>query len=192
MEQTTANAPGANVIVYEAADTLNSTFDDMYEQTVTDSRVDVVTTSFGQCEAGADPHEIAADNDLFEEAAAQGQTRFAASGDNGAQDCGLNSSAPSVCSGFPSPTTVDFPAKFALRRSRRRNDAHLEFRWHDPLRNRLAGERRGRVAVFRATGVSSEHRGDVREPPHNVPDAWRSTRIRNTPYAPSTTTVRSR
>ncbi len=109
VEQVTSNAPGANVIVYEAVDALNSTFDDLYEQTVIDPRVDVVTTSWGSCEAGADPNEVAAVNDLFEQAAAEGQTRFAASGDNGAKDCGLNN-PPDGLPGEPNPSTVDFPA----------------------------------------------------------------------------------
>ncbi|MBV8164713.1 MAG: S8/S53 family peptidase [Candidatus Eremiobacteraeota bacterium] len=109
MEQTTSNAPGANVIVYEGVDPLNSTFDDMYEQTVIDPRVDVVTTSWGSCEAGSDPNEVAADNDLFEQGAAEGQTRFAAAGDNGSRDCGTNN-PPDGLPGQPNPITVDFPS----------------------------------------------------------------------------------
>lgn len=109
VEQASSNAPGANVIVYEGVDPLNSTFDDIYEQTTIDPRVDVVTTSWGSCEAGADPNEVAADNDLFEQSAAEGQTRFAASGDNGSKDCGTNN-PPDGLPGQPNPTTVDFPA----------------------------------------------------------------------------------
>ncbi|HLJ83318.1 MAG TPA: S53 family peptidase [Candidatus Eremiobacteraceae bacterium] len=109
VEQTTSNAPGANALVYEGADPLNSTFDDVYEQTVLDPRVDVVSTSWGSCEAGADPNEVAADNDLFEQGAAEGQTRFAASGDNGSKDCGTNN-PPDGLPGEPNPTNVDFPA----------------------------------------------------------------------------------
>lgn len=109
VQQTTSNAPGANLLVFEAADPLNATFDDMYERTVTDPRVDVVTTSWGSCEAGSDPNEVAADNDLFEEGAAQGQTAFAASGDNGSKDCGTNS-PPYGLPGQPNPTTIDFPS----------------------------------------------------------------------------------
>ena len=108
VEQTAANAPGANVLVVEGADPLNSTFDDVYERTVTDPRVDVATTSWGQCEIGSDPNEVAADNDLFEEGAAQGQTMFAASGDNGSHDCGTND-PPYGLPGQPNPTTIDFP-----------------------------------------------------------------------------------
>lgn len=109
VEQSTSNAPGANVLVYEGVDPLNSTFDDIYEMTAIDPRVDVVTTSWGSCEVGSDPNEVAADNDLFEQSAAEGQTRFAASGDNGSKDCGTNN-PPDGLPGQPNPTTVDFPA----------------------------------------------------------------------------------
>jgi kumamolisin len=109
VEQASSNAPGANVLVYEGVDPLNSTFDDMYEMTAIDARIDVVTTSWGSCEVGADPNEVAADNDLFEQAAAEGQTRFAASGDNGSHDCDMNN-PPDGLPGQPNPTTVDFPA----------------------------------------------------------------------------------
>ena len=37
--------------------------------TAIDPRVDVVTTSWGSCEVGSDPNEVAADNDLFGESA---------------------------------------------------------------------------------------------------------------------------
>jgi len=109
VEQSSSNAPSANVIVYEGVDPLNSTFDDIYEQTTIDPRVDVVTTSWGSCEAGSDPNEVAADNDLFEQSAAEGQTRFAASGDNGSKDCGMNN-PPDGFPGQPNPTNVDFPS----------------------------------------------------------------------------------
>ena len=109
MQQTTSNAPGANVLVYEGVDPLNSTFDDIYEQTVLDPRVEVVTTSWGSCEAGSDPNEVAADNDLFEQGAAEGQTRFAAAGDNGSRDCGMNN-PPDGLPGQPNPINVDFPS----------------------------------------------------------------------------------
>ena len=109
VQQSSSNAPGANVLVYEAADPLNATFDDMYEQAAIDPRVDVMTTSWGSCEAGADPNEVAADNDLFEQAAAEGQTAFAASGDNGSKDCGTNS-PPFGLPGQPNPTNIDFPS----------------------------------------------------------------------------------
>jgi len=109
VQQTTSNAPGANAVVFEGTDPLNSTFDDVYEQTVLDPHVDIVTTSWGQCEIASDANEVAADNDLFEQGAAEGQTWFAASGDNGSHDCGQND-PPYGLPGQANPTTIDFPA----------------------------------------------------------------------------------
>ena len=109
VEQTTSNAPGANVEVYEGTDTTSPTFDALYEAIVDDPNADVATTSFGACEIGADDEEVMSDNDLFEQAAAEGQTWFAASGDNGSHDCG-NNSPPYGYPGHPNPNSVDFPA----------------------------------------------------------------------------------
>ena len=109
VEQTTSNAPGANVEVYEGSDTLGTTFAAVYADIVDDPNVDVVTTSFGACEIGADESELLSDNDLFEQGAAEGQTWFAASGDNGSHDCGTNS-PPFGYPGEPNPNSVDFPA----------------------------------------------------------------------------------
>lgn len=108
-EQTTSNAPGANVLVFEGRDNQTSTFDDVYARVVNDPRVDVVTTSWGTCEVAADPHEVRAANDLFEQGAAEGQTMFAAAGDNGAADCGTNN-PPNGLPGQPNPINADFPA----------------------------------------------------------------------------------
>ncbi len=109
VEQTTSNAPGANVEVYEGTDALGTTFATIYEDIVDDPNVDVATTSFGACEIGADEDELLSDNDLFEQAAAEGQTWFAASGDDGSHDCGRNS-PPYGYPGEPNPNSVDFPA----------------------------------------------------------------------------------
>lgn len=103
VEQTTSNAPGANVLVYEGVDNLLSTFDDVYVAVVNDKRVDVVTTSWGSCEIDEDINEVLADNDLFKQGTAEGQTMFAASGDNGSKDCTDNTNQNTV-------TGVDFPS----------------------------------------------------------------------------------
>ena len=103
VEQTTSNAPGANVLVYEGVDNLLSTFDDVYAAVVNDKRVDVVTTSWGLCEIDEDINEVLADNDLFKQGAAEGQTMFAASGDSGSKDCQDSQMQNTV-------TGVDFPS----------------------------------------------------------------------------------
>src|SRR5215469_11156469 len=103
VEQTTSNAPGANVLVYEGVDNLLSTFDDVYEAVVNDKRVDIVTTSWGSCEIDEDVNEVLADSDLFKQGAAEGQTMFAASGDNGSKDCTDHTNQFTI-------TGVDFPS----------------------------------------------------------------------------------
>jgi kumamolisin len=103
VEQSTSNATGANVLVIEGVDNLTKTFDDVYANTVNDKRVDVVTTSWGLCEIDEDINEVLADNDLFKQGAAEGQTMFAASGDNGSKDCQDQNGQNTV-------TGVDFPS----------------------------------------------------------------------------------
>jgi kumamolisin len=57
VQQSSSNAPGANVLVYEGTDNLLTTFDDIYAQVVQDPRVDVVTTSWGICESDENTNE---------------------------------------------------------------------------------------------------------------------------------------
>ena len=102
VEQSSSKAPGANVIVVEGVDNLTSTFDDVYAHVVNDPRVDVVTTSWGLCEINEDPNEVLADNDLFKQGAAIGQTMFAASGDSGSKDCTDNTQNSVIGVDFPS------------------------------------------------------------------------------------------
>jgi kumamolisin len=72
--------------VYEAANALSS-YNDAWARIVSDG-VPVVSTSWVFCEQGAGmSSEIQQENIFFEEAAAQGQTILAASGDQGANGC---------------------------------------------------------------------------------------------------------
>ena len=54
---------------------------------VSDDRADVMSTSWGICEAATSPDFVAAENLEFEEAAIQGQSFFAAAGDAGSAGC---------------------------------------------------------------------------------------------------------
>ena len=87
-------APSANIIVYQGPNNLdeahvNGPFD-TYKQIIDDDTAKVISTSWGECEAdmgfsGSDG--AAAENTLFEQAASQGQTILAASGDYGSEGC---------------------------------------------------------------------------------------------------------
>jgi hypothetical protein len=77
--------PNTSILVYEGPN-LNNGPIDTYRAIITQNRAKVISTSWGLCE----PQEgsaAATENTLFQEAAVQGQTIFAASGDHGVKDC---------------------------------------------------------------------------------------------------------
>jgi hypothetical protein len=86
IEDVAGLAPQANIRVYEGPNT-NSGAYDTYSQIVTDNTAQVVSTSWGLCESQAGSTAASAENTLFQEAATQGQSIFAAAGDNGTADC---------------------------------------------------------------------------------------------------------
>ncbi len=102
VEQTTAIAPGAKVIVYDTPDLSNQSTIDAYEQLVDDNTVDVVNSSFGECEAfftapyNIDPTTgkgvdmtavVLQQHQIFLQGNAQGITFAVSSGDSGALGC---------------------------------------------------------------------------------------------------------
>jgi hypothetical protein len=100
VENVVGLAPLANVIVYQGPNS-SSNFPgsgpyDVYQAIVSQDRAQVIATSWGSCEAqdGPIPTAQQAENTLFEEAAVQGQSTFAASGDTGSEDCTDGSGNP--------------------------------------------------------------------------------------------------
>ncbi len=79
-------APHANVKVYQGPASASGAYD-TYARIVSDNVAKVVTTSWGTCEANQDAGTVAAESTLFQEAAAQGQTILASTGDLGSDDC---------------------------------------------------------------------------------------------------------
>jgi hypothetical protein len=89
IQDVSAFAPGANIDVYEAPNNNFGTLD-MYAQIVNDDKDQVITTSWGVCEQALQqgaPGVQQAENQIFAQAAAQGQTVFSAAGDTGSNDC---------------------------------------------------------------------------------------------------------
>jgi len=76
----------ANLTVYEAPNT-DTGYNDEWARILRDD-VPVVSTSWGMCEQGLSATNIAAEQQFFMQAATQGQSLLAASGDTGAYDCG--------------------------------------------------------------------------------------------------------
>ncbi|MEO8998505.1 MAG: S53 family peptidase [Rhodanobacter sp.] len=124
VEQSGGLAPDANVLVYDAPNA-GTGFTDAFLQAVSDNQADSISTSWGSPEifnfaalntTGArntdtsDVGDLRTFHQLLLEAAVQGQSVFAASGDSGAYDTvrGLgNGTAPGD---FTAPLTVDSPA----------------------------------------------------------------------------------
>ncbi len=109
IQEAASQAPGATIISYEAPNTPNGEYN-AYNRIVDDNTAQVVSTSWGKCEAllEAEPDGSAfidSLHTLYQQAAAQGQTVFAASGDTGSVDCYDGTTTP------PSDTLqVDNPA----------------------------------------------------------------------------------
>jgi hypothetical protein len=95
-------APGANVRVYEFPELSDNAIEDAYNQTVTDDVASVTNSSFGGCESG-DPSFSATTNAIAEQAAAEGITFVASSGDSGSDECftGNNPPGPATPAGDP-------------------------------------------------------------------------------------------
>ena len=91
IETVIALAPRAALDVYEApAGNFAKSSLDEYTRIVDDDQAQVLSTSYGVCESlvklGA-PGLIASENTVFEQAAAEGMSVFAASGDTGSEAC---------------------------------------------------------------------------------------------------------
>jgi hypothetical protein len=89
IEDVSAIAPEANIDVYEAPNSNSGGFDE-YAEIVNNDTDQVVTSSWAACEQLlqlAVPGVQQAENLLFEQAAAQGQTILSAAGDTGDDEC---------------------------------------------------------------------------------------------------------
>jgi Pro-kumamolisin, activation domain/Putative Ig domain len=84
-------APRARVLVYQAPNSSSglpgSGPYDLFSAIINQDRAQVVSVSWGQCEAQLGRRAATAEHALFEQAVAQGQTIVAAAGDDGAEDC---------------------------------------------------------------------------------------------------------
>jgi len=95
VEEVAAMAPGAVVDIYQGPNNSNGPID-TYQRIADDNTASIVSTSWGTCEA--DPSgDPSAEQPIFEQMAAQGQTVVAAAGDEGSSDCnGITNNNPAV------------------------------------------------------------------------------------------------
>ncbi|TMA47858.1 MAG: hypothetical protein E6J81_07290 [Deltaproteobacteria bacterium] len=87
IEYAHGTAPAARILNYMAASTSDADFTTLYNRIVTDNPGHVVSTSWGVCEVGVSAATQRADDNIFANANAIGQSWFAASGDSGSRDC---------------------------------------------------------------------------------------------------------
>ena len=110
IEDVSAMAPGAHIDVYEAPNTSAGSLDE-YAQMVDDDTDQIITSSWGLCEQDlqlADPGAQQAEDYIFQQAAAQGQTVLSAAGDTGDDTCNEIRSVPPPTD--QNPLSVEDPA----------------------------------------------------------------------------------
>jgi subtilase family serine protease len=78
--------PSSHVLVYQGPNSGNGPLD-VYRKMVSDDTAQSITTSWGGCESQTGAQYAQAEQTVFQEAATQGQSIFAASGDTGSEDC---------------------------------------------------------------------------------------------------------
>jgi kumamolisin len=122
VEQSGGLAPQANVLVYDAPNA-GTGFTDAFLQAVLDNQADSISTSWGSPEIFSfaalnggsstdttDVGDLVAFHQILMEAAVQGQSVFAASGDSGAYDAVRDLGVGTGPGDSPAPLTVDSPA----------------------------------------------------------------------------------
>lgn len=86
------------LVLYDAASLSDADLSTDYNAVVSANAVPVINVSLGECETDAD---TATDDQIFEQAQAQGQTFSVSSGDSGADECGNGGITPSYPASSP-------------------------------------------------------------------------------------------
>jgi kumamolisin len=86
VERAGAMAPGANIVVYDAASASDTDFTAVYNAVATANTAQVFTTSWGAPESQTSVATMTTDSNIFKQMAAQGISAFAAAGDSGSAD----------------------------------------------------------------------------------------------------------
>jgi subtilase family serine protease len=105
-------APAANLLVYQGPNSNSGAPGsgpyDTFAAMVNQDRARVISVSWGQCEPAMGAGNAAAENTLFEQAAVQGQTIVAASGDSGSEDCNTGGALPQTQLAVDDPASQPF------------------------------------------------------------------------------------
>ena len=106
VEWSGAQAPGANLLVYETPSSLFSDMSLMYSQIASDNSAQVVSISWGACESITGTSVMKTEDASFAQMASEGMTIFTGSGDGGAY--GYQYSTP--CDETKPKLQIGFPA----------------------------------------------------------------------------------
>jgi len=110
LEYSAGIAQQANIFLVYVGDDQNYNAFDALSYAITEDIAPVVSISYGICESGLSQSDITQQNALFEQAAAQGQTLVAASGDAGSIACEYEASSSGAISVQQQELAVSFPA----------------------------------------------------------------------------------
>jgi subtilase family serine protease len=112
IENLVSLAPSVHVLVYEAPNSSSGAPGagpyDAFSAIINQDRAQVVSVSWGECEAALGAADAAAESTLFQQAAVQGQTVVAASGDSGSEDCDGGSTIPQTQLAVDDPSSQPF------------------------------------------------------------------------------------
>ncbi len=105
-------APDVRVIVYQGPNSNSGSPGagpyDTFSAIINADAAKVVSVSWGECEAQLGHRDALAEDELFQQAAVQGQTVVAASGDSGAEDCDDGGPHPSLSAAVDDPSSQPY------------------------------------------------------------------------------------
>jgi subtilase family serine protease len=110
LEYSSAIAPNADIFFVYVGSNQNYDVFDAIAYAITEDVAPVVSISYGTCELTVSQSALEQANALFAEAAAQGQTLVASSGDTGSTQCAYYSPAQGVTTAQQQALAVSFPA----------------------------------------------------------------------------------
>jgi kumamolisin len=184
-----AIAPEAHILVYEAPSTDAGSIA-LWNKIVGDNAAPIVSTSWGAAETSLSTDVVQAMHQALQEAAAQGQSVFDASGDMGAYDLAGDTSVPDSQWGN---LAVDFPAADPYVTSvggttlyaNADGSYHSEIAWSTTARKPNLGSGGGLSTIFKrpdyqtGPGVTNQYSNGMRQ----VPDVAADADAQRSPYA---------
>ena len=134
IEAAAATAPGAKIISYEGPNSELGSIR-VWNAIVKDDKAQAISTSWGICEAFESPGERRALHSAFTQAAAQGQSVFAATGDSGSEDCLFANGNPALAIDAP----ANEPLVTAVGGTSMQPNLAITSPSHEPVWNDCAG-----------------------------------------------------